>query len=326
MTRDNIFTVQYCGEQVGLARVYHSHQSQSRLRQLLLTGEDALCARWVPSPVPEYVQQSTTFNAKSSFALEFSAVLKSIAYSYMTLLENPSWAAQEVRLQSPVTSCNCSHMLVKMHYDAGTSTRRDNITKNDVHCANILGAECEPMLGRCQFLSRVSESHQDALANMGYISEWLQVNQTKPEVIVVYPGAYTADNVGSAFNQAGVNGDIVPKNVSVAAVLNGDLRGLAYLFRALQPGSRMCCIFGPFNDENMGLPWVTIFVNKQNRADEGRKQFLKVMREEVRPFAVHRTRRQTNGIKESMHACMCVHVGAAVCSFPRTVWCEVWKR
>ena len=104
VTRENIFTVQYCGEQVGLARMNLSHQSQMHLRQLLLTGEDAQCAKWVPLPVPEYVQQPTTVIAESSFALEFSAVLKSIAYSFMALVENPVGRDRKLgcRVLSPV--------------------------------------------------------------------------------------------------------------------------------------------------------------------------------------------------------------------------------
>ena len=63
--------------------------------------------------------------------------------------------------------------------------RKDNITKADAHCGNILGASRLEMVSRVQFISRVGESHLDAMANMRHVSDWMQ-KKTQRQLCMKY--------------------------------------------------------------------------------------------------------------------------------------------
>ena len=306
MSREHILSVKYRNRKVKLAKVFMQQASLDRLRKHLLNSKSGICREWVPCEVPEYVGLSRSFSSQTSFALEVNSVVQSIAYGYRTLVKNPEWAKQEVKLNSPVAGCH--QMLLKFHCDSGTSTRYDessfcdvecvheviifkyivnrkaNITKNDAHCGNLIGASRLEIVSRVQFISRVGESHEDAMSNMRHVSDWMEQNEKKPFEFVVYPGSLNEQNVGDDFSAAGDG--IEAERVTVDPYLNGDLRGLHYCHGALQPGARRCCLMGDYNDTNMGDPWVWIFVDKHNINDEGREDFLKIMTEEVKPYVL----------------------------------------
>ena len=162
--------------------------------------------------------------------------------------------------------------------------RKDNITKADAHCGNILGASRLEMVLRVQFISRVGESHLDAMANMRHVSDWMQKKHSKAIVYEVFPGVLNENNVGDNFK---VDGDgVQAEHVTVDPYMNGDLRGLAYMYCALQPGAKHSCIFGNFYDQNIGDPWVWIFVDRNDPNDEGCADYLQVMKEEVKSYVL----------------------------------------
>ena len=118
MSREHILSVQHKNAKVKVAKLFHQQDS---LRKLLLDGTTGICLHWAPCTVPDYVENSKTFRSQTSFARDINSTVHSIANGYCTLLVNAEWARQEVKLNSPVVGCHA--MLLKLHFDSGTSTR-----------------------------------------------------------------------------------------------------------------------------------------------------------------------------------------------------------